>query len=138
MKKYDLKIFISAFSFLVYTWSSRILNVNLFTMGRFQISYFFIYFLVLSLISSLKGKYFLFDEIYRLWVYAFVPITVYVFFNLSVLFHININRLYAFLIFFLISNFYKSNFEERKLIITFRTLGFAIFIMGVSMNWKIL
>ncbi|MDK2885508.1 MAG: hypothetical protein PWP54_66 [Thermosipho sp. (in: thermotogales)] len=138
MKKYDLKIFISAFSFLVYTWSSRILNVNLFTMGRFQISYFFIYFLVLSLISSLKGKYFLFDEIYRLWVYAFVPITVYVFFNLSVLFHINISRVYAFLIFFLISNFYKSNFEERKLIITFRTLGFAIFIMGVSMNWKIL
>jgi len=137
MKKYDLKILLFVFSLFVYTWTSRILNVELFTMGRFQLGYFFLYFLVLSLISSLKGKFFLFDEIYRFWVYAFVPITVFVFFNLSIIFHVNISRMYAYLIFFLFSNFYNSNFEERKVVIIFRTLGFFIFVLGVSLNWKI-
>jgi len=137
MKKYDLKILLFVFSLFVYTWTSRILNVELFTMGRFQLGYFFLYFLVLSLISSLKGKFFLFDEIYRFWVYAFVPITVFVFFNLSIIFHVNISRMYAYLIFFLFSNFYNSNFEKRKVVIIFRTLGFFIFVLGVSLNWKI-
>ncbi|MBO8139232.1 MAG: hypothetical protein H0Z22_01935 [Thermosipho sp. (in: Bacteria)] len=137
MKKYDLKILLFVFSLFVYTWTSRILNVELFTMGRFQLGYFFLYFLVLSLISSLKGKFFLFDEIYRFWVYAFVPITVFVFFNLSIIFHVNISRMYAYLIFFLFSNFYNSNFKERKEVIIFRTLGFFIFVLGVSLNWKI-
>lgn len=137
MKKYDLKILILAFSFLVYNWTSKILNVHFFTLGRFQLTYFFLYFLVFSLFSSLKGKFFLFDEIYRFWVYAFVPITIYALFNLSIVFHVNISGIYAYLIFFLFSNFYNLNFEKRKEIIVFRTLGFFIFILGVSMNWKI-
>ncbi|SHH30609.1 hypothetical protein SAMN02745199_0662 [Thermosipho atlanticus DSM 15807] len=137
MRKNDLKFFIFIFSLLIYTLLSKILSVYLITLGRFYLSYFFIYFLLLSLFASVKGKIFLFDEIYRFWVYAFAPILVYIFFNLNVITPFYISGNFAYFICFLFSNFYNSNFKERKFIILFRTLGFFFFILGVSLNWKI-
>ncbi|MBO8160954.1 MAG: hypothetical protein H0Z24_04905 [Thermosipho sp. (in: Bacteria)] len=137
MKKYDYKIFIVVFSFFVYVFSSRILNIEYITLGRYQITYFLIYFLFLSLFSSVKGKAFLFDEIYRLWIYSFAPFLIYFSLIISIKTTYYVDGIFIYLVCFLISNFYKLNYAQRKYIALFRTVGFALYILGVSLNWKI-
>ncbi|WP_197023158.1 MULTISPECIES: hypothetical protein [unclassified Thermosipho (in: thermotogales)] len=121
------------FEFLVvYVLSSFVLHVEKFTLSSFVLGFFGIYFLVFSIIASLDGKSFLFNELSRFWVYAFVPVFVYLIFLINVFFHISIDSRFSFLFCFLISNFRKLDFENRKKVAILRLFAFYLFIMGVS------
>lgn len=131
MKNEHFKLIIFLEFLMVYILSSYILKVNYITLTYRIVNFFIVYFLIISIIASIKGKSFLFSELERFWVYSFAPIICYVLFLLKLHYHLNVSAKISFFPLFLISNFYKLDFENRKTIAVSRLIGFAVFLLGV-------
>ncbi|MEJ5256873.1 MAG: hypothetical protein WHS64_01335 [Fervidobacterium sp.] len=107
--------------FVLYTWSTRVLHLNVFLLDAELFNFFILYLPSLIFFSSLflEPKD-VFKEVERLIVYSLTPVFAFVIGWYGYSFH------YGFVVSYLLSNLVKPNLKKRYVIIIFNGIALLI------------